>query len=202
MMNNAEKPQLTIPRVSCSYFYDNRHLHRFFKMRAAPLLMSENIFPNIKEITESMGAFVAIHEHLIKNGIDRNSDKVDVYAIGDGHSPRTAALIACLTKWNCISIDPEMRPKTWNFKRLTTFRNKIEDVSFDGKNDRIAIIVCVHSHAKLTDCLKSINNYKERHLINIPCCVKADLEFEPNFTFCDVGIQSEKQNVSVYLNCH
>ena len=109
-MNIAENPQLTIPRVSCSYFYDNRHLHRFFKMGSAPLLMSENIFPNIKEITESMGAFVAIHEHLIKNGIDRNSNKVDVYAIGDGHSPRTAALIACLTKWNCISIDPQMRP--------------------------------------------------------------------------------------------
>ena len=201
MMNNEQNTKLTIPCVSCSYFYDNRHLHRFFKMRAASLLMSENIFPNIKEITESMGAFVAIHEHLIKNGIDRNSDKVDVYAIGDGHSPRTAALIACLTKWNCISIDPEMRLKTWKFKRLTIFRNKVEEVSFDGNNDRIAIIVCVHSHAKLTDCLKSIRNYKERHLINIPCCVKSDLDYEPDFTFCDVGIQSEKQNVSVYLNC-
>ena len=54
-MNNAEKPQLTIPRVSCSYFYDNRHLHRFFKMRAAPLLMFENIFSNIKEITACSG---------------------------------------------------------------------------------------------------------------------------------------------------
>ena len=103
--------------VSGSYSYDNRYLHRFFKMNAAPLLMSAKIFPNIKEITESVGAFVAIQDHLINKYVSR-TDNVDVYVVGDGHSPRTGALIACLTKWNVKSIDPQIRLKQWNIKRL------------------------------------------------------------------------------------
>jgi len=171
-------------------------------MGAAPLLMSENIFPNIKEITESMGAFVAIHEHLIKTGLDRNSDTVDVIAVGDGHSPRTAALIACLTKWNCISVDPQLRTREWKIKRLTTYKDKIEDViGINGNNERTAIIVCVHSHAKLSDCLNAVKDYKTVHLINIPCCFKSDLKFEPDISYTDIGIQSEKQRVEIYFNC-
>lgn len=175
----------------------NTHLHRFFRLNTAPLLMGQRVFPNLKEVTESMGAFVAIHNHLMPH-VDRNSNDVDVYCVGDGHSPRTAALIACLTKWNCHSIDPQMRNKKWDFKRLTTYKSKVQDVSFTGKENKTAIIVCVHSHASLKDSVKSINGYGTTYLVNIPCCVKPDLGQQPFVSYLDYGIHSEKREVSIY----
>jgi hypothetical protein len=183
--------------TNAGYMQTNTHLHRFFKLNTASLLMGQRVFPNLKEITESMGAFVAIHNHITPI-VDRNDKNVDVFCVGDGHSPRTAALIASLTKWNCHSIDPQMRNKKWDFKRLTTYRTKIQDVTFTGKEDKTALIVCVHSHASLKDSVKSISGYGNTYLINIPCCVKPDLEQQPFVSYLDYGIHSEKREVSIY----
>lgn len=198
----TKKPQgnTTLHGFGGSYSYDNRYLNRFFKMNTAPLLMSAKVFPNIKEITESVGAFVAIQDHLIDKCVSR-TDEVDVYVIGDGHSPRTGALIACLTKWNVKSIDPQMRGEQWGIKRLETYKSKAEELSFEGNNNS-AVVVCVHSHAKISDCLKMLHGYSEIHLVNIPCCFKADIDKKPNVSYTDIGIQSEKQKVEIYFNCH
>lgn len=176
--------------------YNNYYLHRFFKLNTAPFLLSLKVFPNLKEITESFAAFAAIQDNLVGRFFDR-SDDIDVYVVGDGHTPRTGALIACLTKWNVYSIDPLMRPKKWDVKRLITYRGKSSDFKFSGKT---ALIVCVHSHAPISECLQMVEQYESIHLINIPCCFKADIETEPALSYIDDGIQSEKKRVDIYIN--
>lgn len=191
-------------KEAVKYKYDNRYLKRFFKLNTAPLLLESNVFPNIKEITESMGAFAAIQNHLVGKYVDRSGD-VDVFVVGDGNSPRTGALIACLTKWDVVSVDPRMRDKAWNIKRLRTYKNKVENLNFLANTlthiKNTAIVVCVHSHAKTSDSLNMVHGYSNVHLINIPCCFEADIEKKPDISYLDNGIQSEKQRVDIYLNC-
>lgn len=182
------------------YSYDNRHLHRFFRLKTIPLLIQEQLFPNLKEITESMAAFVAIQDHLI-NKVIKNNNNVDVYVIGDGYTPRTGALIACLTKWNVISIDPKMKSVGWNINRLTTYRKRIDDLYFNNENENtVAVIIFVHSHASIKKSLEVICGYSKRHVIDIPCCFDADITKKPDVNYVDMGIQSEKQKVNIYLN--
>ena len=180
--------------------YDNRHLHRFFKMNCAPLLMQLKVFPNIKEITESVGAYIAIHDHLLKKVINRE-EGVQVFVVGDGKTPRTGALIACLTKWNVHSIDPVMEEKYWEIRRLKTYRAKAEELSFEGK-EKQAIVVCVHSHAQVSSCLKMLKGFTSVHFVNIPCCFDSDIDKKPDISYIDMGIQSQKQRVDVFLNCN
>lgn len=90
------------------YAYDNEYLERFFRLDVASTLIAAKLFPNIKEVTESIGAFAAIKNHI---NVGR-ADDVDVFVVGDGHTPRTGALIASLTKWHVKSIDPQMRQKS------------------------------------------------------------------------------------------
>lgn len=187
------------------YFYDNRYLHRFFKLNVTPLLLQLKVFPNLKEVTESMGAFVAVHNYLINSGhVNRNDDKVDVFVVGDGSTPRTGALFACLTKWNVFSIDPRLRLKDYReIKRLTLYKDKVEDIKmFTPRKYVTALLVCVHSHAPISDCLNMLKyySYNTLHLINIPCCYKSDIDLKPNVSYTDYGIQSEKQMVEVYIN--
>lgn len=177
-----------------SYVYDNEYLCRFFKLDVAPALMAAKLFPNIKEVTESVGAFAAIKNHI---NIGR-SDDVDVFVVGDGHTPRTGALIASLTKWNVKSIDPQMRQKKWGIKRLETYRNTAEELKFHGRNN-CAILVCVHSHAPISSCLQMLDGYSEVHLVNIPCCFPADIEQQADVSYVDTSIQSPKQRVDIFL---
>ena len=173
----------------------NAHLHRFWKMECAPLLMERKLFPNIKEVTESVAAFVAIQQHI---GVGRGLDNVDVIVVGDGHTPRTAALIACLTKWNCHSIDPVMREKEWGIKRLATYRSKMEDHVFVGTSEETAIIVMVHSHAPVKSAWDNVRGYGQKHLVNIPCCFKADMDFPPRMVYNDDGIHSPHNEISIW----
>lgn len=170
----------------------NYYINRFIALNCAGELLNRKLFPNAKEITESFAAFKAIIEYIPYN---RKTDKVQVVCVGDGHTPRTGALISMLTSWNVISIDPVMRIKDYNIKRLELIKAKIEDVQLEY--DCPVIIVCVHSHAKLTDCLKSIKA-NERYIITIPCCVPSDLTADPIESYIDNDIDSEKRKVEIY----
>lgn len=178
---------------------NNKHLHRFFKMNCAGDLMNMKIFPNLKEITESVGAWVAAYNNLILPGlVNRTSDLVDVIVVGDGHTPRTAALFAMLSKWDCFSVDPVLRDKEYNIKRVYLFHVKIEEFIFYGGNTHDAIIVCVHSHAKLSESINSVRHYKNKYLINIPCCVQPDIYNKPFIEYEDEGIHSPHNKVQIY----
>lgn len=82
------------------------YVDRFLKWDCGPALLEMGLFPNAKEISESMACLLAIDNHL-----QLRFDSADVLCIvvGDGATPRTAALLAARTKWKrVVSIDPAM----------------------------------------------------------------------------------------------
>lgn len=177
-----------------------RYLNEFMRMKCAPELLARRIFPNAKEITESMGAWHAVREHVLPRvPVLRNDPNVLVHCVGDGTTPRTGALFAFLSRWQVYSIDPRMRDSQWKVARLHTFSERIEDF-FNQGTSPLNLIVHVHSHASLQ---ASVNNLTSvgggcRYLVNIPCCRKADLDMEPIAAYNDPAILSPRNRVEVY----
>ncbi|CAF4573016.1 unnamed protein product, partial [Rotaria magnacalcarata] len=77
------------------------------------------LFPNAKEITESYAVWAALRRFIFSRFEKSSSKSIDsipstdhrqnaIIVVGDGMTPRTAALCAYLTKglWQCYSIDP------------------------------------------------------------------------------------------------
>ncbi len=93
---------LSVPKPSL------RYLDEFTNLKCAPDLLSQHLFPNAKEITESMGAFNAYRKCLISKCPPDNPFTM-VVAVGDGVSPRTGAVFAIRTQFTCISVDPQLR---------------------------------------------------------------------------------------------
>jgi hypothetical protein len=66
------------------------------RLGCAPELLSMKLFPDSKEITESMAMFNAVRQ---LEGFEQEGEEVDgIVCVGDGMSPRTAALFAFRTK--------------------------------------------------------------------------------------------------------
>src|SRR5437868_14436551 len=61
------------------------------------------LYPNSKEITESMGAVMCLWD---KFDIDRSDKNTICYVLGDGRTPRTGALISVSSCFHVCSIDP------------------------------------------------------------------------------------------------
>lgn len=77
----------------------------FLRHQQLAHLMASKIYPNTKEVTETVGAYKAVVNSL-PVGFSRNSCNVVCYVVGDGVHPRTAAYIAAMSKWVVYSIDP------------------------------------------------------------------------------------------------
>jgi len=138
------------------------------------------LFPNDKEITKSIGVFEATK--YLPNGYEWNRDDVTVVCVGDGVKPRTTALFVYRTAWNGIAIDPELVPCDYDFKRFRMERCRMEETTLElaGK----VLIVLLHSPAKVKDCLDRIKA-PTRALITMDCCVnnysdmpKPDVEYQ------------------------
>jgi hypothetical protein len=98
-----------------------RYLNHFWRMMQqrtiAPSVMK--CFPNMKEISESMSAFLQLKPYM---------EQVDtVLSIGDGGTPRTGALFSCLYPTKQIySIDPQ----------LSVWRENKEDSNLTNPNNK------------------------------------------------------------------
>ena len=175
-----------------------RYINEFFKLKCAPDLLTYKLFPNAKEITESFAAFRGVATLIMPGRFDFNSENVKIICVGDGHTPRTAALFAMRTKWDCYSVDPVLRNNEYPITRLSLYNNKIEDLDLSFPDD-IVVIVCVHSHAKIKDMLDYIHG-KERHLLSIPCCVTHEIADKQYIGYLDTNIWSDKNLVKVWVN--
>lgn len=82
------------------------YVDRLLRWDCGPTLLEMGLFPNCKEITESVACLAAIDMYL---DIRFSDTKVLGIVVGDGSTPRTAALLAARSKWNVVSIDPAMR---------------------------------------------------------------------------------------------
>ena len=170
----------------------NKHLERFFKLNTAPDIMALKVFPNLKEISESMAAFVAVKDHI---PYALKDPSVSVVVVGDGHTPRTGVLFARLTAWNVYSIDPVLRIADYKTDRLFLVKKKVEDILPLVANK--VVIVSVHSHASAMDSIGS-TVANDKWFINIPCCVPCDYKENPVYSYIDDGILSPKNKIDIY----
>jgi hypothetical protein len=177
-----------------------RHINEFFKLSCASDLIEKKLFPNAKEITESMAAYRAVKDYVYqKNDFRFDDPSIALVAVGDGHTPRTAALFAFRTAWKCYSVDPVLRIKDYGIDRLEVINKKIEDIQPIIGNK--IVVVAVHSHADMREVEKKVISIEDRNrsFIAIPCCFKQELDWSPDYEYTDKGIWSTKNNVKVWL---
>lgn len=192
-----------------------RYLDKFIKRwRSAVDLLLTGYFPDAKEITESMGML-----YFASKFVDFNQEDVIHYVLGDGVYPRTASMSAFSTKWKNVSIDPVMKIETpeikhhplngdtKSIKNVRTIKCGCEQYKFDEQDSgQTAVISVVHCHAsteQLVLFIKEIYKHFERIvLINMPCCVKHDLESiygPPIHQLYDMNVFSPHRMIYGYL---
>lgn len=70
-------------------------------------------YPNDKEVTEAMAAYVHTEKAIMPNMNESPSQGVlrdAILCIGDGSTPRSAALFSLhFPSWECYSIDPQLK---------------------------------------------------------------------------------------------
>lgn len=178
---------------------NTEHLNRFIRMDCSSLLLKNKIYPNIKEITEAVGIFAAYQKYVLP--FIKDTRECQVICIGDGKTPRVAALFACLTKHDCFSIDPTISTSRYTIERLTVIIRKIEDVALPKYNvDGEVILIFPHSHAPVKDTWERFN-FSRKFLINMPCCFHGDTPEElPYKSYHDPAILSKHNQISIYSN--
>ncbi len=188
-----------------------QYLQFLWNKKAFIELMLLKVFPDPKEVTESVASYFHIQNHL---KIHPGDDKTVVFVVGDGSYPRTAALLAKISNWTTISIDPAMQKC---IQKSSNIQKKIDKLSFVpdfienyqlsqellDKFDK-AVVLMIHSHAdnKITfekTLVPFIEKNKTVGIIDIPCC------FHKTFCSCslqfsDEQILSSKNQVFVYTN--
>jgi len=179
---------------------DHRHINEFFRLDCAPDLLRLRLFPNSKEITESMAAYHAVRWQLLdKCQLRYNDSTVGLFSVGDGATPRTAALFALRSCWICHSIDPNLDRKFRDIQRLCLYRDRVENLRITLEHFSQIVIVLVHSHAKMVDTLRALP-HPRRHVVSIPCCVPHEIDGQPYVGYEDQSIWSPKNSVKVWSN--
>eukprot|EP00189_Rhodosorus_marinus_P004715 CAMPEP_0113957274 /NCGR_PEP_ID=MMETSP0011_2-20120614/2673_1 /TAXON_ID=101924 /ORGANISM="Rhodosorus marinus" /LENGTH=366 /DNA_ID=CAMNT_0000967807 /DNA_START=260 /DNA_END=1360 /DNA_ORIENTATION=- /assembly_acc=CAM_ASM_000156 len=181
----------------------------------APTLLELGVFPDGKELAESMATYAAVRAHMFRANPDdpedvprlRSDDKsITGIFVGDGSTPRTAALFAFRTSWTCISIDPAMKVKDmpWsdgNVARLEARRCRVEDTRIEV--DGVAVVVLFHAHVSIQTAIQSIRAKAGIAVIACPCCNWASHQETyndrlPDVEYEDEGIPSRKRLIRIW----
>lgn len=181
---------LTFKGASLGYLTD------FINMKCSPDILATRVFPNAKEITESMGAFVAHRKNLLSFcGFGDRSRTA--FVIGDGSTPRTGVLLAFLTRWSVVSLDPNMKGEWSGIERIRTAPIKIEDLA-ERPKDGDAVFM-VHSHAPIAAVERWIGGASVS-VVSIPCCVQHRTMFgrPPMVEYADWRIHSPERTVKIW----
>ena len=176
-----------------------RYLDEFIMLACAVDMLAWKLFPNAKEITESMAAYRAVRSYFWRKGWSPSDKSITAIIVGDGSTPRTGALFALRTAWTCHSVDPALSKKNeWAcIERLHIHRKPIEECIFNGGGRYI--LIAVHSHANLEHARQAIKSEKVP-VVSIPCCVPQTIaDQEPNEIFEDMGIASPERTVKVWF---
>lgn len=187
---------------------DLRYLHELTRLRCAPDMLALGLFPNAKEVTESFAAYHAVVRHLPAFSLSDRS--VTLIAVGDGSTPRTGATFALRSAWNCISIDPALRetggkgargrPPSRGWSAIGRLRVIPLHVQFvEPIECERAVIVAVHSHARLEDAMRAVRA-REIAVVAMPCCVPQTLETPHDIEFTDSAVASPQNRILVWHN--
>lgn len=202
---------ITLKKPSLTY------LDEFIGLTCAPDLLALKLFPNAKEITESMAMFQAVVRTA--RGVDTKDKKTKLFVIGDGSTPRTAAMFAFRTSWSCWSIDPALSMTTNHFtiKRLSLIKDKVESINGDylstlqetiadgGRN----ILVLPHAHvphSSLEKLFPDVTNWsaKTNMVVTMPCCHPFKEQQEtwhgrkPDIVYHDWRVHSPEREIRIW----
>jgi len=179
----------------------SRYFDEFISLHCASDMLELGLFPNAKEITESFACYNAVRTRL--KHLDRGDPYVSVVVVGDGYTPRTAALFAFLTRWTCYSVDPALgkngKADRWSaIQRLHIKACKIEDAFFQH-SFYPTVIVCPHSHAPLQSSVDAVTA-EERCVVTIPCCIEHQTVngLLPDMEYADWGVWSPHRLVRIW----
>lgn len=132
-----------------------KYTDQFLKLNCAVELLKRKLFPNTKEITESIGCFNAVVAMLQGMSSCGRRD-LNVIIVGDGSTPRTGALFAMRSAWNVLSIDPNFNQKVTlgnmieGIERLSIFKGNAQETPeemFPLVSEKDTVLVFPHSHA-------------------------------------------------------
>ena len=173
-----------------------RFIEKFVTLECAPDLLALKVFPNAKEITESMAAMHAIKKHCLRF-ITLKDPTVHVVVVADGNSPRTGALLAFMSNWTVTSIDPRMKEK-WvksnKIKRLECVDMMLENIPLtDPIIAKTKLVVGVHTHVPYGTMKEYFPNTP---WIIIPCCVP--YSEKATYSYREPGIWSPENQVLLY----
>jgi len=178
--------------IDSSYYID-----QFIRFKASADMLAWGLFPKAKEITESLSAYYAVVQ---SSGFDLSDPNVQVLVVGDGGTPRTGTVFACMTGWQVHSVDPEFNPKKkWDeIQRLKWYKSRIEDLKFDFGTSPV-VLVHVHSHARLDASLASITGIGPRFIYAMQCCVTQKITgHEPHDVYTDRFVWSPLREVKIW----
>lgn len=191
-----------------------KYLNRYIRLKASADMQALELFPNLKEIQESFSIFNVIESYILKRdtNIDRNKENhVLCFVVGDGTTPRTAATISFMTKWDTVSCDPIMRnpAKYAGIKRCYVRTSKGEDIAHIVR-ERVDIIeydyiflIFPHSHIPNTNEIYKHFTDRKVWIINMPCCHKKQDDYLPLkewVSFKDDAVASPENTIKVYCN--
>lgn len=121
-----------------------------------------------------MSAYAAVRQFLVAHGPDHEERdgvlslrdrRVVVVVVGDGCTPRTAALFAHRSAWRCVSIDPEMKlgpNHAWgDVANLQTMRLPVQRATVSISSDselgpEFVVVILWHAHVSLADGLSCL----------------------------------------------
>ena len=174
-----------------------RFIEKFVTLKCAPDLLALEVFPNAKEITESMAAMHAIKKYCL-GFLTLNDPSVHVVVVADGNSPRTGALMAFMSNWTVTSIDPRLKEKwvkTSKIQRLECIDMMLENIPLtDPIIAKTKLVVGVHTHVTYETMKEYFPNTP---WIIIPCCVPYP-EKESTHYYREPGIWSPENQVLLY----
>lgn len=178
-----------------------RYINDLLASKCGPDMLALKLFPNAKEITESYGCYYGIGQHLQELGLEFGDPKVNLISIGDGGTPRTSALFAFKSRWNCYGVDPEFNMDKWRgskVDRLSVHKNRIQDCKFEF-DDPCVLIFC-HAHVRIDESLKSIKSPRIV-VLAIPCCVPLYIAGKPHdIEYRDPYIGSPHNLIKIWKN--
>ncbi|CAH0488266.1 unnamed protein product [Peronospora farinosa] len=191
-----------------------RYLNEFVgKLHCASALLEHGLFPDAKEITESMAMFNAVRRYIEprnkETSQETNGKHDGIVVVGDGNTPRTGAMFAFRMRgWTSYSVDPAMengtseRSKGWtDVSNLVVMRNKIEDVRITLRR---AIVVLVHAHVTLEQALSAVQAEQICGVVTLPCCNwygQQELLFGrgPDLVYDDFSVLSDHREIRLWV---
>lgn len=172
---------------------DPHYVDRLLRHSRGSELVAARVFPNAKEVTESF----AVRRAAMRYAADfpPGDASVRLVSVGDGTTPRTAAVFAVDSGWDCHSVDPRLRrTRGEGLARLASHPRMVEDVRFTG--ERI-VAVAVHAHVSLRTIVSRLVA-RDLLLIAMPCCVPVDLRDPPIEVYDDPAVWSPLRTIYVW----